>query len=382
MRGRIFQKNALKDYFSRTYAVALVLIAFLLFLDVMMFILSRGVLQSGEGETHTIQYFSFMGGNLFMAMLFPAIMLYMLLGGCFDRGAGDLYQSLPPARSGMFLSAVCVISGYEGVFLLLQMVSRKVLIATTEGFRVRKYFYISTAGFSMAVFTLFLAVAILCFCAASSAFEFFGRLVLWAFLIDLASEGINSLLDLKQIVYYSKEVNVSGTITVKLGNFRSLLTGRFLFDEYEIDRYEAAWEMNMARDVGLFLAVFGAALLLAAWFFFKKRPAERTNGRNRSELMHVSLQAVAFFGIMLSSGLFVDDYRYMRLYYLIRESGWQEVVLPVLKKSVTVFLPLAVFLAVWELLYRKKFREVPKIWKGILAGVILCLVGGAIVLLY
>ena len=141
MRGRLLRKNVMKDYFIRTYAVALVIIAFLLFLDTVVFIMARGVLLSGERATITLRYFSFMGGNLIMAIVFPAVMFWVLLGGWFDRGAGDLYQSLPPARNEMFASAVCVITGYEGVFLLLQMILRMILIATTKGFRVRKYFY-------------------------------------------------------------------------------------------------------------------------------------------------------------------------------------------------------------------------------------------------
>ena len=48
MRGRLLRKNVMKDYFIRTYAVALVIIAFLLFLDTVVFIMARGVLLSGE----------------------------------------------------------------------------------------------------------------------------------------------------------------------------------------------------------------------------------------------------------------------------------------------------------------------------------------------
>ena len=374
MRGRLFRKNVIKDYFIRTYAVALVIIAFLLFLDTVVFILARGVLLSGEKATITLQYFSFMGGNLIMAIVFPAVMFWVLLGGWFDRGAGDLYQSLPPARNEMFASAVCVISGYEGVFLLLQMILRMILIAATKGFRVRKYFYWSVTGLSFSLYMLFLAVAILCFCASASALGFFGRFGLWTALLWAIKDGVNALFFVRQMIFYETELNVSGTIPVKLENTFSNVGSRILFEEYDLELGAEAWELRIARDSGLFLAILGVVLLFVSWIAFRKRPAERTNGRNRSELMHTILQAATFATFLISSGLLLNAYEYNRIWMFRKNSQNGQLAFSILKRGVLYGIPLILLLCVWEFLYRKKIREVPKVWKSIVSGVVICLV--------
>lgn len=373
MRGRLLRKNVMKDYFIRTYAVALVIIAFLLFLDTVVFILARGVLLSGEGATFTLRYFSFMGGNLIMAIVFPAVMFWVLLGGWFDRGAGDLYQSLPPARNEMFASAVCVITGYEGVFLLLQMILRMILIATTKGFRVRKYFYWSVTGLSFSLYLVFLAVAILCFCASASALGFFGRFGLWTALLWAIKDGVNVLFFVRQMIFYETELNVSGTIPVKLENTFSNVESRILFEEYDMELGTEAWELRIARDSGLFLAILGVVLLFVSWIAFRKRPAERTNGRNRSELMHTILQAATFATCLISSGLVLNAYEYNRIWMFMKNSQNGQLAFSILKRGVLYGIPLILLLCVWEFLYRKKIREVPKVWKSIVSGVVICL---------
>lgn len=373
MRGRLLRKNVMKDYFIRTYAVALVIIAFLLFLDTVVFILARGVLLSGEGATFTLRYFSFMGGNLIMAIVFPAVMFWVLLGGWFDRGAGDLYQSLPPARNEMFASAVCVITGYEGVFLLLQMILRMILIATTKGFRVRKYFYWSVTGLSFSLYLVFLAVAILCFCASASALGFFGRFGLWTALLWAIKDGVNVLFFVRQMIFYETELNVSGTIPVKLENTFSNVESRILFEEYDLELGTEAWELRIARDGGLFLAILGVVLLFVSWIAFRKRPAERTNGRNRSELMHTILQAATFATCLISSGLVLNAYEYDRIWMFMKNSQNGQLAFSILKRGVLYGIPLILLLCVWEFLYRKKIREVPKVWKSIVSGVVICL---------
>lgn len=373
MRGRLLRKNVMKDYFIRTYAVALVIIAFLLFLDTVVIILARGVLLSGEGATFTLRYFSFMGGNLIMAIVFPAVMFWVLLGGWFDRGAGDLYQSLPPARNEMFASAVCVITGYEGVFLLLQMILRMILIATTKGFRVRKYFYWSVTGLSFSLYLVFLAVAILCFCASASALGFFGRFGLWTALLWAIKDGVNVLFFVRQMIFYETELNVSGTIPVKLENTFSNVESRILFEEYDLELGTEAWELRIARDGGLFLAILGVVLLFVSWIAFRKRPAERTNGRNRSELMHTILQAATFATCLISSGLVLNAYEYDRIWMFMKNSQNGQLAFSILKRGVLYGIPLILLLCVWEFLYRKKIREVPKVWKSIVSGVVICL---------
>ena len=373
MRGRLLRKNVMKDYFIRTYAVALVIIAFLLFLDTVVFILARGMLLSGEGATFTLRYFSFMGGNMIMAIVFPAVMFWVLLGGWFDRGAGDLYQSLPPARNEMFASAVCVITGYEGVFLLLQMILRMILIATTKGFRVRKYFYWSVTGLSFSLYLVFLAVAILCFCASASALGFFGRFGLWTALLWTIKDGVNVLFFVRQMIFYETELNVSGTIPVKLENTFSNVESRILFEEYDLELGTEAWELRIARDGGLFLAILGVVLLFVSWIAFRKRPAERTNGRNRSELMHTILQAATFATCLISSGLVLNAYEYDRIWMFVKNSQNGQLAFSILKRGVLYGIPLILLLCVWEFLYRKKIREVPKVWKSIVSGVVICL---------
>ena len=373
MRGRLLRKNVMKDYFIRTYAVALVIIAFLLFLDTVVFIMARGVLLSGERATITLRYFSFMGGNLIMAIVFPAVMFWVLLGGWFDRGAGDLYQSLPPARNEMFASAVCVITGYEGVFLLLQMILRMILIATTKGFRVRKYFYWSVTGLSFSLYLVFLAVAILCFCASASALGFFGRFGLWTALLWAIKDGVNVLFFVRQMIFYETELNVSGTIPVKLENTFSNVESRILFEEYDLELGTEAWELRIARDGGLFLAILGVVLLFVSWIAFRKRPAERTNGRNRSELMHTILQAATFATCLISSGLVLNAYEYNRIWMFMKNSQNGQLAFSILKRGVLYGIPLILLLCVWEFLYRKKIREVPKVWKSIVSGVVICL---------
>lgn len=374
MRGSLFRKNVIKDYFERTYATALVMIAFLLFLDAMLFIISRGVVQSGEGAEYLVKNFSFMGGNFFMAVAFPAIMLWMFLGGFFDRGAGDLYQSLPPTRNEMFSGAVCVITGYEGVFLLLQMLLRLLLIAVTKGFHVRKYFYTSVIGFTLAVYLVFLGIALLCFCASAGTFGFFGRIALWAAILWTMRSGISLLFFVKQMLYLGREFNVSGTLVNKLENTWGFISERFLFDDIEVDTYVSAWELGTARDVGLFLAVFGLVLLLVAWLWFRKRPAERTDGRNRSEVMHVCLQTAAFGSILMNGLGLLNDYEYHRIRAMLENSGRMKTALVVLKKAVLskegLFAGISalIFFCVWEALYRKSIREIWKVWKGILLG--------------
>ena len=378
MRGKMIRKNVIKDYFSRTYAAALVMIAFLLFFDTMLFIVSRGVVQSGEGTEYLVKNFSFMGGNLLMATVFPAIMFWMFLGGCFDRGAGDLYQSLPPARAEMFGSAVCVITGYEGVFLLLQMLLRLILVAATKGFYVRKYFYGSIIGLSLAIYLMFLGITILCFCASASTFGFFGRTALWFILLWMVKDGIGEVFFTKQMLYFDREYNVSGTLAVKVGDMWSLIAERLLFDEVDADAYVSAWELGIARDAGLFMAVFGAALLLLSWFWFRKRPAERTNGRNRSEAMHVCMQAVAFGSILMTGVGNVNSYNYDRLRNMAKYNESKEIVLAVLKKGTPIGIVLLFFFCVWEALYRKNIREVWKVWKGILLGTLFGTVGAVL----
>lgn len=373
MRGRLLRKNVMKDYFIRTYAVALVIIAFLLFLDTVVFILARGVLLSGERATITLRYFSFMGGNLIMAIVFPAVMFWVLFGGWFDRGAGDLYQSLPPARNEMFASAVCVITGYEGVFLLLQMILRMILIATTKGFRVRKYFYWSVTGLSFSLYLVFLAVAILCFCASASALGFFGRFGLWTALLWVIKDGVNVLFFVRQMIFYETELNVSGTIPVKLENTFSNVESRILFEEYDLELGTEAWELRISRDSGLFLAILGVGLLFVSWIAFRKRPAERTNGRNRSELMHTILQAATFATCLISSGLVLNAYEYNRIWMFMKNSQNGQLAFSILKRGVLYGIPLILLLCVWEFLYRKKIREVPKVWKSIVSGVVICL---------
>ena len=45
----------------------------------------------------------------------------------------------------------------------------------------------------------------------------------------------------------------------------------------------------------------------------------------------------------------------------------------ILKRGVLYGIPLILLLCVWEFLYRKKIREVPKVWKSIVSGVVICL---------
>ncbi|MBO4669425.1 MAG: hypothetical protein J5648_05560 [Lachnospiraceae bacterium] len=364
----MMRKNVIKDYFIRTYAVALVMIAFLLFLDMTVFILARGVLQPGEGSSFTVKYFSFMGGDLIMAVVFPAVMLYLLLGGCFDRGAGDLYQSLPPSRNEMFGSAVCVITGYEAAFLLLQMFLRMILIAATKGFQVRKYFYGGVIWFTLALYLVFLAMAILCFCASAGTFGYFGRVGFWVVLLWTLMDGVTILFFHKQMIFHWEEFDVSGTIPVKLENTFRNIGSRLLFEDYDIELGAEAWELRIARDSGLFLAIFGLVLLLVAWLAFKKRPAERTNGRNRSEIMHVSLQVAAILTVVMGSGVTVYDYAAVRRFLENNQIG--ELIMAVLRHVLWYGVFGILFLCIWELLYRKKLREVPKVWKSLVIGTV------------
>ncbi len=376
----MMRKNVIKDYFARTYAAALVMMAFLLFLEAMVFIIARGVLQTGEGTAFTVKYFSFMGGNLIMAIVFPTIMLYIFLGGCFDRGAGDLYQSLPPSRTEMFGSAVCVITGYEAAFLLLQMVLRMILIAVTKGFQVQKYFYISVMGITVSLYILFLALAILCFCASAGTFGYFGRVGLWAVLLWTLKNGALMLLYDTNARFHIEESCVSDTILAKLEITVSNIGRRLLFEDYEVVLGKEPWELRSARDSGLFLAIIGLALLLMAWFAFKKRPAERTNGRNRSEIMHVSLQVAAIVSVVLTSGVSMSAYEYARVRELIREKLIGQLIAAILKRFLVYGIIGILFLCIWELLYRKKFREIPKVWKSVVIGAVFCAL--AIVLCY
>ena len=374
MRGSLFRKNVIKDYFERTYATALVMIAFLLFLDAMLFIISRGVVQSGEGTEYLVKNFSFMGGNLFMAMAFPAIMMWMLLGGCFDRGAGDLYQSLPPARREMFSGAVCVITGYEVLFLLLQMLLRLFLIGITKGFCVRKYFYWSVTGFSFSVYLLFLGITIICFSTSASALGFFGRTALWAVILWMVRDGFSAIYEATQFIYFDREFDVSRMLPVKLATTGSIIGERIFFDEIKVGTEESEWELGIAWDSGLFMAVFGAVLLLVSWFLFRKRPAERTDGRNRSEAMHVCLQTVAFGAVLMCGLSVIQSYQYLEMRDIVRNYGWRRLVLRILEKGVPLGIPVILFFCVWEWLYRKKLKEIPKVWKGVVFGTLFAVI--------
>ncbi len=376
----MMRKSVIKDYFIRTYAVALVMIAFLLFLDAMIFFLARGVLQLGEGTVFTVKYFSFMGGNLIMAIVFPAVMLYLLFGGWFDRGAGDLYLSLPPARNELFGYAVCVITGYEAIFLMLQMFLRIILIAATKGFQVRKYFYWSTVGLTLSFYLVFLAVAILCLCASAGTFGFFGRVGLWAVLLWALKDGVLMLFFHRQMIFLREEIDVSGSIPGKLENTISTVGHRLLFEDYGVELGAEAWELRIARDSGLFLAILGLVLLFTAWFAFKKRPAERTNGRNRSEIMHVSIQTAAIFSLVMLGGVTMTYYEYDRVRELIRGGQTGQLIAGVLRHGLLYGIFGILFLCIWEFLYRKKLREVPKVWKSVVIGAALCAAAVAFVM--
>jgi len=376
----MMRKNVIKDYFIRTYAVALVMIAFLLFLDAMIFFLARGVLQPGEGTVFTVKYFSFMGGNLIMAIVFPAVMLYLLFGGWFDRGAGDLYLSLPPARNELFGYAVCVITGYEAIFLMLQMFLRIILIAATKGFQVRKYFYWSTVGLTLSFYLVFLAVAILCLCASAGTFGFFGRVGLWVVLLWALKDGVLMLFFHRQMIFLREEIDVSGSIPGKLENTISTVGSRLLFEDYDVELGAEAWELRIARDSGLFLAILGLVLLFVAWFAVKKRPAERTNGRNRSEIMHVSIQTAAIFSLVMLGGVTMTYYEYDRVRELIRGGQTGQLIAAVLRHGLLYGFFGVLFLCIWEFLYRKKLREVPKVWKSVVISTVLCAAAVAFVM--
>ena len=381
MKKKFFQKNVIRDLYEREYAGFSVIMIALLFLEVVQFYIVKSTVS--PNQDYTVGLFSHTFAGRWFAVFGPFLIVWRLLRQYNSAEGRELFYSLPTTRRSVFGSVTAVAFGALAAFLVTETLLTGMAFSFSKYVRVEKGYYLSKIALTIALFLFFYGAAMICF-SLSSGLVWYGVLsAVWLglglLLYDRQEELLNFHLRnhpaVKVKTYLEGGGKLPFSVLFRSVNHRITERGQFLsvlvdFDESGKALAEFWRVLPVMLAVGLLAGILG-------YFAFVKRKAERTDGKCKSRLMHVALQAavtelfLVSFGWTLIDSVAWESYgnspEYMTTEYKIEADPFPYA----LKRDLVILLVILPGLLIWEGLFHKSVKKVWKIWEGLAIVVLL-----------